>query len=100
MKFREHRGGLKESLETIRDFNTMEELESILHELEVYPPYTIKPYCYDARCDQNLWIITGSYYDHKHVAGFIYDLSSRFIKYMKIYGYLMRLMQLTVEVEK
>lgn len=64
MKFRFHRGGLEESLATVVEFNSKEELQKIIEEsLErKLPPIECKFYTYDKRINWNTFIISAEGY--------------------------------------
>lgn len=64
-KYRDHRGGLAESLETTQVFNSLNELIDYLKQsLKEYnfeflnSDIKIKPYCYDKRIHWNTYIVT------------------------------------------
>jgi len=65
IKYREHRGGLQESLDTAREFDSIKELfyylvnwsqeNRLSYNIE---DFTIRFYGFDERCNQDLWIVT------------------------------------------
>lgn len=63
INYREHRGGLKESLATAKQFNSFEDFYKHIKFK------TIKKYGFDPRINQELFIVIN---DHDHVLGFIY----------------------------
>lgn len=82
MKFRYHRGSLKESLATTEDFS----INNILHNMLIDASFKIIPtpdiskmeityYGYDDRCNQDLFIIKAGYknQENKFVVGFMWE---------------------------
>jgi len=59
MLFREHRGSLNESMRTVREVNTMSDIENIFASKN--PPikgkFSIEEYCYDARIGWDTWAV-------------------------------------------
>lgn len=66
MKFREHRGGLEDSMKTVREFNTEEEFTSFIGDLAARDvsdgservAVDIHYYGYDARIDWDSYIVS------------------------------------------
>jgi hypothetical protein len=63
MKFRFHRGGLREALLTTVEVNSLAELRAVIEKAEdlITPtgdePLTVEPYCYDHRIDWDTYIV-------------------------------------------
>lgn len=80
IKYREHRGGLQESLDTAREFSTLKDcLQYVKGTYERIPgiPITLKDievsyYCYDDRVKQELYAVFLRL-EHKYILGFIYE---------------------------
>ena len=81
IKYREHRGGLQESLSTAREFSTLKDcLQYVrgiyndfpVHNVKNIEDFSIAYYCYDERCKQELYRV----YCHSElpcIIGFIYE---------------------------
>lgn len=63
INYREHRGSLKESLATAKQFNSFEDFYKYVKFKK------IEKYGYDPRVTQELFIVTN---EHDHVVGFFY----------------------------
>lgn len=77
IKYREHRGGLDESLKSSMEFNTIKQLlDFIILQIAPYGEFIklgdtkIGYYCYDKRVNQELYVVSADGYG---VFGFIYE---------------------------
>jgi len=59
--FRKHRGGLDDSMQTVREVNSISDIIDYLNEDKFFPPVTnleCRYYCYDDRIGWDTFIIT------------------------------------------
>ena len=60
MKFRLHRGSLAESLDTVREVKSLQDVQDYVRENDPFPCTNLRCryYMYDDRIDWDTWIIT------------------------------------------
>ena len=56
-KYRDHRGGLAESMETVKEMADFTELERHVTRIFGEGEITVKPYCYDDRIEWDTYIV-------------------------------------------
>ena len=56
-KYRDHRGGLVESMETVREMTDFAELKGHVTKIFGEGKITVKHYCYDARINWDTYIV-------------------------------------------